>query len=237
MDLSSAGGSAYGGSPGFQRRSMGQAKTSGVWIALALVLGVAFFGIYKSMELLKQNTALSQSLNDVKVELAGTEIALSQTKDLLRRSDARNVELIKDVETATTKLSKIEEGFFVYQKRLDRLSNKLKVATKTNTALGIKNIETLDRLMRAEFENSEMKKTLSSVVELKRAIRELKKKPSKEKSLAPSGKPFIWFWNVPPVKAAEKPLEGNKGFFVKDGESTFKKVVTINVLPEEPTAQ
>ena len=216
---------------------MGQAKTSGLWIALALVLGVAFFGIYKSIKLIKQNTALSQSLNEVKIELAGTELTLKQTQDRLRQSDTKNVELTKDIETATAKLAKTEEGLFVYQKRLDRLSNKLKVATETNADLGVKNMETLNRLMRAEFENSEMKKTLSSVAELKRAIKELKKKPGKEKPPAPSGKPFVWFWNTPQAKAPEKPIEGNKGFFIKDGEPTFQKVVTINVLPAEPTAQ
>jgi hypothetical protein len=231
---------------------MGQTKTSGLWVLLAFLLGVSFFGMYKSLQLLKKNVDLNQSLNGAKLELAETQISLKQTEDHLRESDIRNAELKKDVQTVTVRLAKAEEGLFTYQKKLEQLNVKFREVAESNASLEAQNSQARDQLIRVEFENGEMKNKLSSVVELKRAIKDLRIKARKEKQRASSGTSFFWFQAPRPAKAGkkaiekpvEKPiikkpleLEGNGGFLVKDGFSTFQKMIDIHVLPAEPTAQ
>jgi regulator of replication initiation timing len=86
------------------------------------------------------------------------------------------------------------------QYKLEHLNSQFSILKAENNAL-------LEDKQRLSQENDEMKMKLSSVNELRKAIRELKLKP--------------------------RIIEGNKGYLIKDGQPTVTPKVKIEVVPAQ----
>jgi len=81
-------------------------------------------------------------------------------------------------------------------------------------------------LSQASVENDALRTKLSSVAELKKAIRELKR----NKRLQPV--PVLRFKpKNPKVMEEAVEVEGNRGFLTRDGVSTFPYKIRIEVKP------
>ena len=210
-------------------------KTSFLWGIIALLLGASVFGVYKSIELLKKNSDLSRAVDNLKLKLVTTEAFLNQTKEALRESQFDNAKLEGKNRVLNSKLSEKEKQLQRYKENLTMLSNKLKQTVEINASLAEKNRETSDRLVRLEFENDEMKNKLSSIPELKKAIKDLKIKIRQEKrskrAVQTKQEKIL---AVPALtEAVDVDLKGNRGYLLKDGRPTFD-AVDIRVLPAEP---
>ncbi|MFH0877251.1 MAG: hypothetical protein V1863_03400 [Candidatus Omnitrophota bacterium] len=213
-------------------------KKSFFLLVLGVLVGAAIFGFVKSIELWKKNLDLSQETDVLNVKLAATQIALKENQKQISARDSQNVQLTDEIEVLESRLAKKIREAQEYIKNNAELSAKLGEASVVNTALTQENKVVGNHLMRLALENSDMKRMLSSVQELKEAIRELKIKQSKRSEQQPvsAKKPTLpQILEVPDIgqEATIKDSKGNRGFLVKDGETTFVEFVDIRVTSVE----
>ena len=174
-------------------------------LAIILLLGVAVFSMVRYVSELKARFRLQDSLAQAQGEVAGLTQEkqnllqeLGKEKKLNEQLVARNVNL-----RAYLKASKERMGrLFRDNSKLEETSIKFAVLKAENRAL-------IDIHRRIYTENEQFKNKLGSVVELKKAIKELKTR--KRKVLGPE-------------------TDGNQGFLIKDGQLTSGKI-KIEVIP------
>jgi len=224
----------------YVNRNVKEVKTHLFLAIIAFFLGIALFGIFKSLTLFKRNLGLTHKVGVLTMDLDTAQVSLKNTKAALSDSYMKSAELEGSLKDVETKLSEKEKEAKDLLDTINKLSQELREASNSNENLFAVNKELRDRSLRIELENSEIKKRFSSIQELKLAIKELKIKMKKErqrksKRSTPRVKNLF-----EPVKSVERvvlaPAEGNMGFFIKDGKSTFGGFVDIKVVPAEESS-
>ena len=190
-------------------------------LAFILLLGITAFSMIRYVSELKARFRLQDSLiqaqGDVTVltqERQNLLQELGKEKKLNEQLAAKNVKL-----KAYSKASKVRMARFFRdnsrtQNEFENINDKFAILKAENRAL-------IGRYKRSYIENEQFKLKLSSVVELKKAIRELRTKKPKASGLA---------------------MEGNQGFLIRNGRSTLEKI-KIEVIPasykslQDPTRQ
>ena len=210
-----------------------------VFLALiAFFLGIALFGFFKSLTLFSSNLVLTHKVGLLAMDLDTAQTSLKQTRSALSDSYMKSAELEGSLKYIETKLSNKEKEAQELLDTINKLSQELKDASDVNDILSGANRELSDRSLRIELENSELKNKFSSIEELKLAIKELKIKMRAEKQRKPKQPAPREKKSLKPVVLSSPPLdnkimEGNMGFFMKDGKSTFDRFVDIEVVPAE----
>ena len=221
--------------------SINNMRTFFLWVIIAFLFGIAGFGLFESIKLIKQNGELKEESDQLTLELVTTKNTLDQTRQSLAESKAWNSELTSEMTVLKAKLAKREEENQEIVARLTALSKEIKEVGDANASLAIDQDQLKSEYLRLEFENSEMKQKLSSLQGLKQAIKELKLKAKKgpihkkqpqavvvKKPLAVTG-----IQRARDLQPSEQPLGGNKGYLIKDGRPTFEGIVDIRVVPAE----
>jgi uncharacterized protein (DUF3084 family) len=178
-------------------------------LALILLLGITVFSMVRYVSELKARFRLQDSL----AQAQGQIVALTQEKQNLLQElgkekglneqlVAKNLNLKAYLRASKDRLTRLFRYSTKTQEYLDDLSVKFAVLKAENKAL-------IDIHKRIYVENEQFKFKLGSIVELKKAIRELKTKKRKELRLE---------------------TEGNQGFLTKDGRLTSGKI-KIEVVP------
>jgi hypothetical protein len=218
-------------------------KTSLSGFFMAIFLGASAFGLCKTIDLQKQNEALNFTITGLNATLVLTQTDLKTAKENLDQASQKNLQLEGNINLLHNQLAQTEERIATDKKNIGMLSRAYQQVKKINTFLLERSNEMGNQYMRLEFENNEMKKTLSSEAEIKKALKELKKRPvqkSKKKvRRAPASviskkqqkKPKEKIINVP--RPPDVSTEGNQGFVVKDGKPTLADSVDIKVIPVE----
>ncbi|MDD5019857.1 MAG: hypothetical protein PHS61_05505 [Candidatus Omnitrophica bacterium] len=210
---------------------------------IALLAGFSVFGVYQSLTLWRQNEDLTGQLNRLQIDLSAAQLSLNQTRTLLSGSYQKNAQLENDVVLLKTRLDRAKKELDEQKQKIGSLIQHLHESREVNEFLRARNTDVSDQYIRLAFENQEMKKTLSSIAELKKAIAALRKKPVRrvpakkavrKSQAAPQPRPRVAA--VPPP-AVDRDLEGNEGFVVKDGESTLLDLVDIQVVPAPEKSQ
>jgi chromosome segregation ATPase len=188
-------------------------KPSILWAIIAFLLGAVAFGVHKSFELTQANTDLGVCVAGLEEELLETSQSLKEVQGCLKKSDFSELGLRRTIADLNTQLAKRDAGIEEYRRQIAALSEELEETRESYTSFALA----------LQFENASMRKRLSSIAELKKAEADLlarhkqrmQKRPrsSKKESLA-SGVEYA---------------QGNKGFFIKDGLSTFSGGVEIKV--------
>ncbi|MFA4993109.1 MAG: hypothetical protein WC571_03990 [Candidatus Omnitrophota bacterium] len=154
-------------------------------ILIILLLIITVFSVFKYLSELKLRYRLQDNLVKAQEEIA----TLTQEKQNLLQELGKKKKL-KDYLRAS--INKIE--------RLFRDKAMVQVAfEETNTKFAV-----------LKAENKQLKARLNSIVELRKAIRELKARKRRTPALA---------------------TEGNLGFLIKDGQSTAPGKIKIEVVP------
>lgn len=172
---------------------------------IAFLITVTAFSVYLCLVTLKEKRSL--------------QLSLKQTQDKLGESVKENQKLVQQLEK--------EKQF---QEHLVSKNATLKMNIKASRErLGkafseLNQLQTQGALLKAEngtlsTENENLKIKLSSIVELKKAIRELKRQAVKVVQ------------NIKEKIQTDKTLEGNRGFLIKDGKVTSLEQVRIEVVP------
>jgi uncharacterized protein (DUF3084 family) len=172
-------------------------------LALILLFGIAIFSMTRYVIELKARLKLENQLN-----LAQGEVVLltqekqnllqelGKEKELNSKLLTRNSGLKAYLKASHQRLSRLFSQNAMIQDELEETNAKFAVLKAENRSL-------IDAHKRMYVENEEFKFKLGSVVELKKAIRELKTKKHKVFDLE---------------------TEGNRGFLIKDGHLTSEKI-------------
>jgi len=224
-------------------------KTVFLGPVLALLVGASTFGVYKSVDLFQKNGELQATLGK-------TEEELSFTKKSLSANRAARIQLEEDLNAMQIKMDQKEKEAKDHLRQIAELTKKTQEAEQADAAMSSIYSAMSDQIMRLEFENAEMQRKLSSVHELKKAIKDVKVQSHKAavRSKKVVGKKVIKRREVlkqsprvslpePTIAPVVLPAPGpqtssqketrNEGYLIKDGKSTFEGVVEINVTPAE----
>ena len=178
-------------------------------LALILLLGIAAFSMVRYVSELKARFRLQDSLTQAQGEVAALTKEkqnllqeLGKEKELNGELTARNV-MLKDYSRASkARMTRLFRDNSKIQNEFEDINAKFAILKAENKAL-------IDSHKRNYIENEQLRLKLSSVVELKKAIRELRMKRPKDLGLE---------------------TEGNRGFLIREGRSTSEKI-KIEVVP------
>ena len=197
-------------------------------ILIVLLFTIAIFCIIKYVGALKEKYDLLVILNETKAKAEALEkekqnltIDLEAEKKLGEKLGAQNTELKENLKASKTRLTKLFSDAAETQNELEDLNTKYSLLKAENTALTQKE----KKVFR---ENETLKVRLSSVLELKKAIRELKKQARRVVGAIIAQKPKHPDENI---------VEGNRGFLMKDGKYASSAKVKIEVIPVSVKAQ
>ena len=118
------------------------------------------------------------------------------------------------------RMVQIEADFLASQKTVENLNSEFSLVKAENTALRdqVQGLQ-LD-ISQAKAEREQMQQRLSSIAELKKAIKELRQKTRLAKRQVQNR-----------VDMKEKMVSGNEGFLIKNGKSIFSGIIKIKVEP------
>ncbi len=172
-------------------------------IVLILLVGITVFSMVRYMSELRERYRLKESLTQAQ----GQVTVLVQEKQNLLQELEKEKKLeanLKDyLRASKNKITRLFQDNAKTQASLEEVSAKLSILKAENRAL-------IDNRKRVYVENKQFKLKLSSIIELKKAIRELKANKHKDSG---AGK------------------EGNQGFLIKNGQPTTAEKVIIEVIP------
>ena len=188
-------------------------------IMIVLLIGIAAFSAYEYVIVLKENNGLMSQLAEKRIIINALEnekqkllTSLEKEKSQGQKLAQEKAELIVNLKASRQRLSKLFSGFSQSQKALDTLNMKISLLRSENAAL----IEQKNSLAR---NNEALETKLNSLVELKKAIQEIKKQARR-----------VSIQMIEQVQS-EKTFEGNQGYMVKDGKPTLPKKIKIEVTP------
>jgi hypothetical protein len=178
-------------------------------VIIAFLAGVLALSVLKYISALQEKFELLQNLTKAREEVAALEdqkqnllADLGKEKEVNAQLNKKNVELKDYLQAGIHRIERAFKDARRAQALLDDASSKIALLKGEKEALILRK----DLLTQ---ENEALRLKLSSVEELKKAIRDLKRK--QETDL------------IPP--------EGNKGFLIKDGQTNTPAKVKIEVVP------
>jgi len=200
-------------------------KNYGV-ILIALLTGITIFSVFKYVSSLREKNDLTLALSQIKNQATALENErqnllqeLEKEKQLQQQLHEENTGLKESLMEGEEKLAKINADFAHTQEVLEQLNSQLANLKEENTLLKEEKDKMNIQLAEVTQEKDDLKARFSSVAGLKKAIRELKIRMRK-----------VGVEIKRKVKY-EKIIEGNRGFLIKDGKTTFPTKVKIEVVP------
>ena len=179
-------------------------------VALILLLSITVFSMIRYTSELKARYRLQDSLAQAQEEVAVLVQEkqkllqeLEKEKELKEQMSQKNANLKLYIKASMNKITQLFQDNSKMQSNLKEVNAKFSISKAENKAL-------IDSRKRIYLQNEEFKATLSSVVELKKAIRELKKRKHNPSFLS---------------------MPGNQGYLIKDGQSTIATKIKIEVVP------
>jgi predicted nuclease with TOPRIM domain len=192
-------------------------------ILIALLAGITIFSGYKYYVSLREQYDLKKQMGqmkDILNLLQGDKLRLLQTlekeKAYQQKLDQENNELKGTLKSSEDKIIKLEDNLSQVQKNAEKLMTTLQ---SENADLKVEKEKMSSDFSRISQENEAFKLRLGSVVELKKAIRELRVQVHKVDK------------QIKQKVSKDKAEAGNQGFVVKDGRSTFPAKIKIEVIP------
>lgn len=180
-------------------------------IALILLLSITAFSMVRYVSELKARYRLSDSLAQAQGEIAiltqekqNLLQELEKEKGLKERLALKNANLKAYLRAGKNRIARLFLDSSRIQNNLEDVSARLSILKVENSVI-------IDSRKRVYLENEELKAKLGSVVELKKAIRELKARKKKR-------------------RAAVLKTKGNQGYLIKEGQSTSPDKIKIEVF-------
>ena len=181
-------------------------------ILIILLLSLAVFSMVRYLSELKARYRLQDSLAKAQDTIAvltqekqNLLQELGKEKTLKEQLASRNAGLKNYLKASKNKITRLFQDKAKMRSDIDDTSAKFFILKAENRVL-------IDQRKRIYKENEQFKVKLSSVVELKKAIRELKIR--KRKGIASL-------------------TEGNRGFLIKNGQPTISDKIKIEVVPAQ----
>ncbi|MFA5156569.1 MAG: hypothetical protein WC532_04180 [Candidatus Omnitrophota bacterium] len=186
-------------------------------IFIAFLLGVSIFSAVRYISALREQNMLHSSLEEKKTEIAGLE---NQKQNLLQEIEKEkettqkfmriNARLKDSLKAGASRISRLFGQYMQAQEDNERLNSQVAILKAENDAVRVEEIRLKLELEHANQEKEALSSRLSSLSELKKAIRELKNK---------KGSTSV---EIKKIEVKKKPLKdtepaGNRGYIIKDG--------------------
>ena len=188
-------------------------------ILIALLVSLTAFSIYKYVTSLREKYELLNTLNQVKNQLAVLEQEkqnlsqeLEKAVKLQQEFSDESLELKDYLRASKQRIGKLFTQISLVQKKSEDLESQFSILKTENTTLS-------DQVTQITKERDGLKTKLSSVTELKKAIRELKKQVYKVRA------------EIQQTTNVQKIIEGNRGYLMKDGKLTYPTQLKVEVIP------
>lgn len=201
-------------------------------LAFIFLLTVSIFSVVKYSVSLKEKNDLVLSLEDTKGRLVAIESEkqnLLQSLKIEKAAEEKLVQensLLKDtIEEGKARLEKLAQDMSAAQDSLKELNAQFSIAKAQNEALLEKGEMLQQKIAQLDQENDSFKSRFSSVEDLKKAIRELKK--NKRRPVVES----VLQKKFEAQMIEERVIAGNGGYLVKNGKFTYPSRIKIEVVP------
>jgi chromosome segregation ATPase len=196
------------------------------FIFVAFLIGVTIISVFKYISFLKEKTILLNELEQIKSQVTALETekqniaqALDKTEQGLKQKEHLVLKLKEEnagikgkfIETRH-KIARVEAEFKQAQKNIAELNSAM-------TALREQKDNLSAQIAEISQERDNLALRLSSLVEPKKAIRELKKQARKVNT------------EIKHKARLKEITDGNRGFLIKDGKSTYAAKIKIEVMP------
>jgi len=195
-------------------------------ILLVFLLSVTIFSVFKYILSLKEKYDLSALLNQAKEQAAALENEkqnllqeIDKEKALQEKLTQENTALKDNLKTDEEKLANLGADFTVAQKTIEQLNSNFSLLKAENIALIEKKNTLNTKLSQVSQENDSLKARMSSIAELKKSIRELKRQMRRVGIV------------MKQKVQTERIIQGNRGFLIRDGKFTYPAKVRIEVTP------
>jgi len=194
-------------------------------ILIVFLIGITIFSAFKYASSLKEKYDLINTVNKMKEDVAALESEkqllsqeLEEERDVKQQVVEENMGLQDSLKASAEKLTKLSSDFVSLQNELEHISSQLVDLKEERERLST-------QVAQVTEERDTFQVRLGSITELKKAIRELKRQMRKVN-----------------VGIKEKVnhgtvIEGNRGFIVRDGKTTFPAKINIEVIPAAPLTQ
>ncbi len=191
-------------------------KNKKVVLVIALLAGISIFTAYKYIATLREKYTLIKEINQIKKQVVDLENekqnllqTIEQEKAWQEKLKQENAGLKDGLRINQDRIIKLQDDLTAAKKTLEQLNAQVAAIQAEYAALKAQNEKLKLGLSALSQENENYKARFNSLVELKKAIRELKTQTRK----------------------GAKAVEGNQGFVIKDGKTTFPAKVIIEVNP------
>ncbi len=189
-------------------------------ILVAFLAGAALFIVLRYFFLLHERNQLIKELEQTIQEV---QLLESQKQNLLQdleKSKQAQAKLLSDkkklidnLRAGKDRINRLFTELHSYELKNSELNTQNRLLKSDNAVLN-------SNLSKVKEENSNMEARLSSVEELKKAIRDIKRKKNLKIPATENAK-----------TEEEIVIKGNSGFIVKDGEPTSPEKIKIEVVP------
>jgi len=192
---------------------------------IAFLVGAGLVSIVHYSFLLQEKTRLSRALEEMNARVSNLEIekaqlvqSLNSGRDALKKLDEDNARLTQTIKAQGESISALTAEVEKTNGKLEELNSRYALIRCENSALK-------SQLLFVVKEEEKMRFSMTSLPELKKAIRGLKKKKIHARI-----SPVIRKQRINKADKGQM-LEGNRGFLVRDGKPTFAKTIKIEVVP------
>ena len=193
-------------------------------ILIFFLVGIAIFSVFKYLAALKEKYDLLENLNQVKGQVVTLEQAIQKEKELEKALTQENLTLEDELKANTDKLVRLDADLQNSQKTIEQLTAQIALSKAESAALREEKDKLGLELTQVSQERDTLRARLSSIPELKKAIKEVKLQIRKAKVM------------VREITKKRGVIEGNCGFLIKNGKPTFPITnIKIEVTPVLPS--
>ncbi len=195
------------------------------------------FSLFKYISVLKEKNDLSHQLKTIKEQITVLEnekqaliLEVEKERQIGQQLSQENSGLKENLKTAQEKLTQFDAELTEAKSTLDKLSSEFTAVKAESIALK----EQEAQFKAAIEERDTLKERINSIAELKKMIKELKYKMRQEKRQI---RRIIKPVEKKDKKAEDADIEGNQGFVVKEGQSTYQVRIEVNPIEEKITKE
>jgi len=187
-------------------------------VLIAFLAGVTIFSGFKYFAALKQRYGLLTNINQLNSQVTALE---NEKQSLVRDLGAvsqENLLLKDDLKLNKDRLSRVDAEFQAAQKTIEELNAQISAVKAENIVLTDQMGSLKLEVAQAAQEKEKLQARLSSITELKKAIKELRQKIRMAKRGIK-------------MRTREAIVLGNRGYLIKDGKPTYPSKIKIEVQP------
>ena len=185
---------------------------------IAFKYGTSLKERFDSYVLLNQ---LKEQLDSLEQEKQNLLAYLEKERERGTQLTEENAQLKDNIKATRRRLTRLFMEKREKEKAHQELSYHFALLKAENSALLEEKSQLNKKMAEAASENQSLKTKLSSIQELKKAIRELRKRKRTQPQSLISLKP----------RSTDKMMDGNRGYILKDGKSTYLGRIHVEVRP------